>query len=196
MEFWTQVLHFSKDRSGQTSCSVKHGKYWAPLNDLFRSGTIGFRDPRPAQRKKKNHENPAPWSICMGAVHRHLALSYLKVMRASSLVKVVPNVTGPTKTDSRSSNSFRDSISETLLCVDAKRPLRRNPQSAYTPDHDTQQRSISGADWNDPGNNFAGGRIRRRRICRCARSNSGDEIVDIFHLCLRGSEHGAVSVRV
>jgi len=54
-------------------------------------------------------------------------------MRASSLVKVVPNVTGPTKTDSRSSNSFRDSISETLLCVDAKRPLRRNPQSTYTP---------------------------------------------------------------
>ena len=62
--------------------------------------------------------------------------------------------------------------------------------------YDTQECIISGAGWNDPGHDPAGGGIHRRRIRRCARSDSGDEIADIFYLCLCWSEYCGVSVRL
>src|SRR5450759_3812476 len=75
----------------------------------------------------------------------------------------------------------------------AERPCG-SPSGRLYSGNDTQEYSISGAGWNDPGNDRAGDGIHRRRIRRCARSDSGDEIADIFHLCLRWSEYGGVSV--
>ena len=62
--------------------------------------------------------------------------------------------------------------------------------------YDTKKCGISGAGWNDLGNDPLGGGIHRRFIRRYARSDSCHEIVDIFHLCLRWSECGGISVRL
>jgi hypothetical protein len=61
--------------------------------------------------------------------------------------------------------------------------------------YDPQECSIYGAGWNDPCNDPAGGGIHRRRSRRCAGFDSGNEIVDILHLCLCWSECSGVSIR-
>jgi hypothetical protein len=62
--------------------------------------------------------------------------------------------------------------------------------------YEPQERSISRACRDGPGDAPVGVRFHWRCLGRCPRRCSGDEIGDILHLCVRRLQCGSVPVRL